>query len=276
MIDRIARLTAAEFRKLFSQPFLYLALGVLGTATILAEVFQPVFLGQRETLWRSYHAVQLFAYGFTFGLKIATFVLLIFSSMLLAGEFDRGTIKNLLTRPITRTDFFAAKGLVVVFLGAMLYLFVFYVSAFYALIRGDLGPVWDDSQYIMHRDASEILAHARKAVLASFLPFLAAGFLGLLVSTWTESSGYAVAIALVLYLFGDVVTGMMSERTQRKVFLYYAPYALEKLRLYAEGSRTSWNPEVDRGLLYVTVPAAYAAAFIPLAFGIFRARNIHA
>ena len=38
---------------------------------------------------------------------------------------------------------------------------------------------------------------------------MAAGFLGILVSNWTEASGYAVAIALLLYIFGDVLTGFL-------------------------------------------------------------------
>ncbi len=38
-----------------------------------------------------------------------------------SGEFDRGTIKNLLTRPITRTDFFLSKGSIVVALGTFFF-----------------------------------------------------------------------------------------------------------------------------------------------------------
>jgi ABC-type transport system involved in multi-copper enzyme maturation permease subunit len=276
MIARIARLTAAEFLKLFAHPFLYLSLAILLAATLLAEILQPLFLGQKESVWRAFHAIQLFAYGFKFGLKIATFVLLIFSSMMFAGEFDRGTIKNLLTRPITRAEFFLAKGVTVTGLALLLYGFILFVSLSYAFLRGDMGAVWDDSQYLIQRDTAEIAGHACKAAILSFLPFLAAGFLGFLVSNLTDSSGYAVAIALVLFLFGDVVTGMLSDRAQQKVFLYYGPYAIEKLRLYAEGTNTRWNPDIDRQRLYLTVPLCYIALFLPCAFTIFRARDITA
>ena len=43
----------------------------------------------------------------------------------------------------------------------LLFGFVFFVSAFHALSRGDVGPVWDDSQYLIQRSTGEILAHAR-------------------------------------------------------------------------------------------------------------------
>jgi ABC-2 type transport system permease protein len=274
VIARVRRLVAAEFLKLSAQPFFYFALALLLVLTLTAELLVPIFRGQKETLWRSYHSIQLFTYGFKWGLQVATFVLLIFSSMLFAGEFDRGTIKNLLTRPITRLDFFLAKCVTVSALAALLYGFVFFISMAYALWRGDLGPVWDESQFIMMRSTDEIVAHARKAFLITFLPFLAVGFLGVLVSNLTESSGYAVAIALLVFIFGSLVSGWMSDRTQQKIFLYYGSYALDKLLVWSEGGTTRWNPDIDDRLLYVSVPLLSIGAFVPAAFGIFRWRNI--
>ncbi len=276
MITRVSRLVRAEFLKLLAHPFFYLSLAVLVAATLLAQVFQPVFFGQKETVWRSYNSIQLFSYGFKFGIFIATLVFLVFSGMAFAGEFDRGTIKNLLTRPVTRTDFFLAKCATVAGLGTFLFLFVLCVSLAYGLARGELGPVWDSGHYLVQREYEAIAAFARKAVLMSFLPFLAAGFLGILVSNLTESSGYAVAIALLVYLFGQMASGMLSQDAQQKTFFFYAPYALDKLRLYAEGGTEFWDKRIEDGLLYLKMPLLYIAAFIPPAYGIFRARNIHA
>lgn len=276
MIGRIARLTAAEFMKLFAQPFLYIAFAAMLTSTLLGEWAEPLLRGQRESVWKTFNSIQLFSYGMTIGLRIATYVLLIFSSMMFAGEFDRGTIKNLLTRPITRAEFFIAKCVTVVGLAAILFGFVFYVSLAYALTMGDLGPVWDDSQYIMQRSGAEILAHARKAVGLCLLSFLAAGFFGILVSNLTESSGFAVAIGLVVFLTGDVLLPVFGEKLQQRAFLYYIPYAMGKLAQFGEGTTTRWNADVDARHLYLKVPLAYIAAFIPLAFSIFRTRNITA
>ena len=276
MMARIGRLTAAEFIKLFSQPFLYIALVVLLLFIPPVELLRPVFSGQRETVWKSFNSVQLFAYGFGFGLKIATYILVIFSSMMFAGEFDRGTIKNLLTRPITRLDFFVAKCVTVLGLAVMLFGFVFYLSAFVALRWGDLGPIWDDSQYIMQRSTQEILFHARKAIFMSFVAFLAAGFLGIFVSNLTESSGYAVAFGLGLFLVADLGSGMLLDRARQKLFMFYPSYAFDKLAQFGEGTTTRWDPDIDSHLLYLLVPALYIAAFIPLAFSIFRRRPITA
>lgn len=276
MMDRIRRLTSAEFIKLFAQPFFYIAIVILAFVTISFGVGLPIVGGQKETVWRNYHAVQLFVYGFKPGLTVATYVLLIFSSMSMASEFDRGTIKNLLTRPITRLEFFTAKCVTVTGLAVLLYGFVFVISALYALWRGDLGPVWYEADYIIQRDAGDILAYARKAVLMSFAAFLAAGFLGVLVSNLTESSGYAVAIALVVFLVSDLATGLLVDQGKQKLFMYYPAYALDKLKLFSEGGTTRWQPDIDARLLYLWVPAAYISSFIPLAFSIFRSRNITA
>ncbi|HLY12434.1 MAG TPA: ABC transporter permease [Planctomycetota bacterium] len=276
MMTRITRLMAAEFIKLFAQPFLYISLIVLLLLTPLFEVAVPLVSGQKETVWRSFNSVQLFAYGFKSGLKVATYVLLVFSSMMFAGEFDRGTIKNLLTRPITRLEFFVAKCLTVTGLALLLFGFVFFVGSVAALWRGDVGPVWDDSSYLIQRSTEEILSHARKAVFMSFLSFLAAGFLGILVSNFTESSGYAVSIGTGLFITGELVTGMLTDRSKQKIFLYYAPYALEKLSQLGEGTTTRWDPDIDASHLYLLVPLVTIAVFLPLAFSIFRSRNISA
>lgn len=276
MIDRVRRLVQAELLKLFAQPFLYVCLVILAAVTLTAAVLLPLVSGQKETAWRTYNAVMLFAYGFKVGLKVATYVLLIFSSMMFAGEFDRGTIKNLLTRPVTRLDLFVAKCFTMTVFATLLYVFIFVVAAGYALYRGDVGPVWDEGGYILQRSGAEILHHARKAVGIGFLGFLAAAFLGILVSNLTETSGYSVAIALVVFLVSDLATGLVSDNARRKFFMYYPTYAFERLTLYSEGATTRWNREIEQHLLYLQVPLYTMILFIPAAFGIFRSRNITA
>lgn len=276
MMKRVGRLLAGEAIKLGSQPFLYIALGILAFVTLAAALGLPLLSGQKASVWKGPHAAQLFAYGFGFGLKTAMFVLVILSSMMFAGEFDRGTIKNLLTRPLTRLEFFIAKCLTVAGLGLLLYFFVFAVAAIYALCVGDVGPVWDDTVYTIQRTEPEIARHFRKAILFSLLSFLAAGFLGILVSNFTESSGYAVATGLVIFVAADLVTGLLKDSSKQKVFFYYASYAIDRLTKLSEGMNASWNADIDSGLLWLVVPLVSIVAFVPAAYAIFRSRNITA
>jgi ABC-type transport system involved in multi-copper enzyme maturation permease subunit len=274
MIARISRLVSAEFIKLFST-FFFVLVGFVGLATLLSAWFLPYVAGG-ETAWRHFHAIDLFATGFLWGLRAASFALVILSGMVFAGEFDRGTIKNLLTRPITRTDLFVAKCVTVLLLGTGLFALTLYVSLAYGLARGDLGDVWLPDQYVIMRPYALLAATAKKAVLMSFLPFLAAGFLGILVSNWTESSGYAVAIALMLFLCGWFLTDHLPLVLQRRSFFFYTPYVLEKLVLYARGGTEHWEESLETQLLYLKVPLASIGILLPPAYAIFLRRNITA
>jgi len=274
MISRVSRLVAAEFIKVLS-PFFFSMVGLVGAATAGAALVLP-YTGGGETVWRHFHAIDLFSTGFLWGLRVASFALVIFSSMIFASEFDRGTIKNLLTRPISRTDLFVAKGLTVLLLGIGLFLFTLYVSLAVGFARGDLGDVWLADQYVIMRPYAMLAATAKKAVVMSFFPFLAAGFLGILVSNWTESSGYAVAMGLMLFLCGWLLTDHLPLAWQRRSFFYYTPYVLEKLMLYARGGTEHWEESLETQLLYLKVPLAAIAAFLPPAYVIFARRNITA
>lgn len=276
MMRRVGRLVQTELMKLSAQRFFYVALLLVAAATLTAELLFARGRSPKETSWGSLHALQLFSEGWDIGLTLATFVLVMFSSMMMAAEYDRGTIKVLLTRPVTRGDFFLSKVLSVLLLAVFLFAFVLFASLVPALSLGALGPVWDDTAYLIQREAAEINAHAVRAVGICALSFVAAGFLGLLVSTWTESSGYAVAIALILYLVGYFLTKFVVDDVQEKLFFHYGPYAVGKLKEFAGGGTTKWAPRVVERSTHITVPLAYIAAFVPVAYGLFRNKNIHA
>jgi ABC-2 type transport system permease protein len=276
MIARVGRLVRAESIKLFAQPFLYVAVVLIAVGVILGEEVFAFVESRKASVWRPMDAVQLFANGWSLGHMLSTFVLVIFSSMFIAGEFDRGTIKVLLTRPITRTELFIAKALTVVAVAAFFFAFTAWISAVWALGRGTLGPVWDDTVYYVHQEGATIQGHALKALSIAALSYLAAGFLGLFVSTWTESSGFAVAIALILFVFGWLGTMVMGESLKEKLFFQYGPYAADKLKELAGGGSTRWSPRILQHGLHIKVPLIYIAVFVPGAYGLFRAKNIHA
>lgn len=277
MITRIARLLAAEGLKLSSQPFIYVSLGLIATGAILAEELFILTQVRRASAWSSPHAIHIFASGWWLSHTIASVVLVIFSSLFFAGEFDRGTIKVLLTRPLTRTELFLAKGITVIGLAIFLYGFTLWITLSWALWRGNVGPVWDDTVYYVHQTTSVIESHLVRALGVAALSFLAAGFLGLLVSTWTESSAFAVAMALVLFLFGWLFTVFFGgDSFKENFFFHYGPYAADKLKELAGGGSTRWSPHMVDHNLHLKVPLYYMAAFIPAAYALFRWKNITA
>jgi ABC-type transport system involved in multi-copper enzyme maturation permease subunit len=281
VIARVTRLMAAEGIKLMAHRFLFIALPILVVGILAAGVFQPLLTGQKETDWSRYNSYQLFTYGAKFGVTIASYVLIIFSSMLFAGEFDRGTIKILLTRPVTRTDVFLSKALTCLALCVALYAIVLYVSFLYGVLRGDLGPVWSSDQYEIKRTAAQMRTYLLNTIAAGFLPLVGACFLGILVSNLTESSGYAVAVALILYIVLNVVTGFLPEKLQVQVFNYYLSDPFELLRRYAEGEGTlGYEPGHEKlwwkQNLHVKIPLLYIAGFLSTAYAVFRWKNVQA
>ena len=278
MPARVLRLTRVEMMKLLLHPFFPIALGILALVTLLAAwAFEP-----KTTIWSGPHAVLLFALGSKAGLKIASFLLVIFGSLSFAGEFDKGTIRLLLTRPVSRTEVFIAKcltglGLALLFLACVLGL-----SFGFACLRGELGPVWDGEQGLILTAEDAISRHAAKAVGMSIAGVLAAVFLGIAVSNLVESSGFAVAIALTLFIGVDLGLGLVREDHTRYVFSWYPSYAFETLRSFAEGSSTLWRPAAEarvnlgiaKGPMWLMVPAASAAACSLVGYVMFRLRNI--
>ncbi|MHC4605555.1 MAG: ABC transporter permease [Planctomycetota bacterium] len=275
MIRRIARLVAAEALKIVSHRFFFLSVALLIFVIPLWAHLHLALHGKEETVWRGFHAYQLFAYGLAPGLKIATFLVLIYTCMLFAGEFDRGTIKLLLTRPVTRTDLFLAKCATAVLVTAFFTGLAICVSLIFGLSRGELGPVWDDQSYTISSTFQAIQDHAVKAVLLVLLPTLAAAFLGLLISSLTESSGYAVAGGLVFYIVLDSAVSFLSKGAASWFFNYYPGRALEALGRFAEGTSERWG-DVMRGWGPALVPLITAAVFAAAAFVRFRSRDITA
>ena len=277
MAGRVFRLTRVEWLKIVLHPFFPVALVILTAVTILgAWVFEP-----KATTWRQPHALLLFALGAKTGLKFASFLLVIFGSLSFAGEFDRGTIRLLLTRPVTRTEVFLAKCLTGLLLSALFFAAVLALSFGYGCLNGELGPVWDGEQGLILSTADVISSHAVKAVSLSVAGVLAAVFLGIVISTLVESSGFAMAIALTLYIGIDV--GWAGLVRNEHVFSWYPSYAFDTLRSFAEGSSTMWRPAVEARVnvgipvpVWLAVPAAYAAVCSLVGYVLFRVRNIMA
>ncbi|MBI2932989.1 MAG: ABC transporter permease [Planctomycetes bacterium] len=291
MIGRIARLVGAELLKLRRHPFFYVSVLLVVTGTVLGGLF---LREERETVWRSYNAISIFAGGARVGLKLATFVMLVFGALLFAGEFDKGTIKVLLTRPIRRSDLFLAKSAVATLLALFLIGTVLYISLAVGCSVGELGMVWDDQSYVSNTSYEALLDHALRAMGMSVLPVIAAAFFGVLVSNLTESSGFAVAITLTLFLLADeiVLRVFQTDEVRRFFFNHYPAYAFDILRDFARGSSTRWKDAFESpvvvplgswgsvpiplGPAYVTVPVLGIATFAAAGFAVFRGRNITA
>ncbi len=259
-----------ELLKLFAHPFFFASLAILLVATALAALAAA---NGEVTGFRRPHAMEIFASGARWGLKLSAYVLVIFGAMLFAGEFDKGTIKVLLTRPVTRTEVFIAKCLVGLLLAGILVTSVLGLAWGLGCAMGELGPAWDGENYVVMFPEAELDGHLAKALRTALLASVVGCFLGLLVSNTVESSGYAVAVALIVFIAIDTATAFFGSWAPYWA-PYYPSYAFDTLKSYAQGSSTTWKAPLHEHGMAWKVPGLTMVACALGGYGIFRFRNI--
>ncbi len=265
-IVRVWRMLRVELMKLFAHPFFYTSLFIVLLATALAALAASSGTGG----FRRPQAMEMFATGAKWGLKLSAYVLVIFGGMLFAGEFDKGTIKVLLTRPLTRTDLFAAKCAAGLLLGGVLVATVLALAWSVGCWVGEIGPAWDSETYYASFSEADLNGHLWIALKLALISAVAPCFLGLFISNLMESSGYAVAAALILFISADTATTFVGSWAPYWP-AYYSSYAFETLRSFAQGSSMAWKDH--RGLPW-QVPLAMMASCTAAGYVIFRWRNI--
>jgi hypothetical protein len=276
MINRVARLFVGEYVKITRQYFFYIAIFIIVVVSILAGEFVPKLYGRTARV-ETLHSIEIFSYSFPTGLKLAILFGVVFSSLAFSSEFERGTIRIMLSKPITRTDFFIAKVLIITCLTLFFITIAFYTSFLYGLIKGEMGGVWKAGEFYYHTEESyeleKILGDMCKAVLLSILPALATAYLALLISAWLDHSGFAVAISVILVFSFDIILKFVRE--PEYLFFYYINYAFDVLSGFAKGlDDVRWEEKYDKTLCYITYPAAYSLLFFVLAFLRIRLRNV--
>jgi ABC-2 type transport system permease protein len=219
-------------------------------------------------------------------IPLSGYIIMAFSCMIFAGEFDRGTIKNLLTRPVTRTNLYVAKVITATVIATMLFLVVVWSSAAFGLVKGELGAIWADQSFQIRSTFMEMMSHTMLAVMMSFLSILCLVMLGVVISNVINNSGYAVAAGLILMLILSIASGMARENARPYFFNYYIGYSFETLRNFALGSATArWDPKIMehalfgqtgsfRVPLYLIVPLTYSLVLIGISYIIFKFKQV--
>lgn len=270
-------LVSAELIKITNHPFLYVAL-VLLVIGIPLSVELSLMLGDYKIGgYRPLSAFLMFAIGAGFGVKVVVFVVLIFSALSIAGEFDKGTIKVILTRPVTRTEVFLTKCVTMALLALCVLAIALFASLFWGLCRGELGPIWKENVHDAYPYYPEMLRLLRLSILSAVLAVVATAFLGVFISMLTESSGHAVAVGLICFLLLDLVTSFLRKDQRLYFFNFYQGYGFGQLTEIASGSSaTRWDDQVFRAGHTALVPGLTSLVFGGISYVLFRLKNITA
>lgn len=144
-----------------------------------------------------------------FGLFILIYVIMVAGSIV-SEEYQRGTIKNLLTKPFKRRTILSSKLLVVI-------LFIPLIMLFMSLIEILIGGVilgFDSLfvpvvQYINGGlETYSVLGYLFSLLFASLPIYFAVGIFAFMLSTVTASTSAAITISFLFYLLLNVISNL--------------------------------------------------------------------
>lgn len=269
----LGRLMAVELADLTSRRFLPAAAAILMAAPPLAAWLGSALDRPDPDGFRTTHTLGLFAAGARVGLFLATYLAVAHAAMSVAREFDHGTIKNLLTRPVRRRDVFAAKALTSAGLLVFFQALGLWSALLYGALAGDLGHVWAADRHVVQVPQAELEADAWRAVGVAFPAGLAGVAIALAISTLTESSGWAAASALTVMILLELAAAFPAGRAYS--FFAYPDYAFDVLGGLSRGSSAmTWEPSLLSG--YLARPLAVAATALGLAAPVFCFKDVEA
>lgn len=258
---RIGVAYQVELSKALRQRITYLGPVLVLCVILLALIIHPI---HRDGV----SDYDFIAFATPLALNFLGFVLvLVFGATQISGEMSSGTIRTVLVRPILRHEYGLAKFLVVFTYALALTATAAAASWVLVLAAGDMAGISYGGE-IIYTDRD--MRHTYLVGLAmNLLPQLAAAAFALMISTFTRSTGAAVAMALGLWIMTDIA----------KHPLNVAPY------LFTSYTETSWLVFQERcdALSTAMFPTAYywlaatsvvtAAVCMAIAIAVLQRRN---
>lgn len=141
------------------------------------------------------------------GLPVLVFLLLGWASQSVAAEFARGTLRNVLLRPLRRLDVVFGKVLALLLVGLAAYAVLVGLALGFAAWRfpfGDVAETLPNGQQFVLTPAAELWPHLRHALLAPLLPLAAYVGVGFCAGAIARTGAGALSLALGLGVVLDV------------------------------------------------------------------------
>lgn len=203
-------------------------------------------------------------------MMIVTIFSVVVAAGIVSSEFSTGTIKMLLTRPVSRTKILLSKLLTVILFGLLLYAVCLAGTAFIALV------LWgsDVSHNLQIVDGAIKEVGVWKPIFENFIlsfgDFFMSIFFAFMLGSIFRSSSLAIGLTLVISMMGTLIITLMSKYS----FAKYVWISHSDLTQYASGS----TPYLEGVTLpfSLTVLAVYAILFVFSSFIIFNKRDVTA
>jgi ABC-2 type transport system permease protein len=287
MMSRVGRLVRFELAKLFRQKMPYVVLFPIVGAIMLVMMRGLDVQGEAVGDPRIRNGFEYLGTACLWALRLVSVFAVVIASLSLSGEASQGTYRMILVRPVTRTDVFVSKALVVAVVVLALFIATALLSYFMLhLVHGFwregsyMSPLNEGRYTLMgeevlsdpNRTKDVLVSDFRLAMALSILPLLASGFFGLLISSLFDNTGAAVGLAmfLAIALYGYA---QVDRKAGKYVFSHSLEYGMSLAKHRAEGySDRKWEEgEIQRTWV---VPLLSGVVFLGAAYAIFVKRDI--
>ena len=263
---RICILVKIEIEKLLKQRFIFFIFLFLILIQFLWAILRNQLPGIQNLGIYEANGFQIMSFCSSWTLKFSP-VLMIISIMLLSLENTYGTLKSVLTRSVTRTEFIVSKIItifIVVFLSILIIgIFAFLIgSIFFGL--GDIK----EGEYIIY-GWEKISLNFILAYVISILPVFALCMFGFFISTLIKETGAAIGVATGLY----IIIWILSQYEPINHFMLnsYLSFPFDTAGDMAKGLSISWAP----GLYYLLINTViYISVFTGLSIINFNKKDI--
>ena len=204
---------------------------------------------------------------------IPVFVL-IFACLLVASESVYGTYRDVLSRPVGRGEFLAAK-LLVLFLYLLILVFAnCIVTLIFAKLKYGVDAIVEDGEVLV--STGHFFYNLFVAYLIVLFPLFAVGAFGFFISALSRTLVGAIGFALGIYLGIEPLKFLIpvgNAHLDKYLFSSYLDVPFGVLNDLASGVEISWNnPKVH---WCIGLSALYIILFVALSFGVFLTRDIN-
>jgi len=266
MKSKIILLVKIEIGKLLKQRFIFFLFLFLVIVQFLWALLRNQLpeiggLGILEA-----NGFQIISFCSSWTLKFSP-VLMIVAVMLLSTEKTYGTLKTVLTRPVSRTEFILSK-VITVFLITVAAIAVIALVAFLTgLLFFGLEDI-KEGDYVLYTWQNTVLNFIL-AYIISVLPVFVLCMLGFFISTFIKETGAAIGASIGIYLLLWIVS--QYEPVSKFLFTAFLAFPFDIVGEMAKGLTISWKPGIYHLLLN---NALYSVLFIGLSIVNFNRKDI--
>lgn len=263
MANMVMPLLRNEVTKAIRTKLPYFGLFVASLTCLLAFAVFKEMSGENLNAWGCVSLSMQLVFN-----DIGLIFIAIFAAMLIAEETGFGTVRMILSAPISRWEFYLAKVLTGLLYAGVMSIVSLAVSLCMVLLNYKFGDVTDSMGLIYGQ--KEVLGNFLLAFFLSWIPLMAVVTYGVFISTIVRKSGQAVAVTIgTIYVidFTKHIIGIDSY-----IFTKYIGYSWRIFNQVAQGVGYQWSPEIWR---MITMSLIYC--FITFAAGltIFSRRDLN-